>query len=314
MARTIPEIVMSFNQPGKKPKENIALKLLLKIGTVHQVRITFYFVSENGVHIFNFKNINFQNANKLTDLTELIMAGLDLEADDVLISNTIQVLNALLQNFTQHLTLNVLNLILEQVLAQLITGSRQKVKTAIGFLMTFIKILPASYVANHLPNIVKTMSAMKPDTKRFYRKQLGFTYKRLCKRFTPEEIVKLVPGNDEITHKKLKNIRKALARSLRRKEIDKSDSDDDGIGDEDEADSYVLFSLNVTYIFLTLIMILIFLQLTATKTFWPTQTQILGFKRISLWIVMMHKPRVPKRRPEANKKNTFMRMQIQSSI
>lgn len=166
------------------------------------------------------------------------MAGLDAEADDVLISNAIQVLHALLQNFTQHLTLNVLNSILEQILAQLITGSRQKVKAAIGFLMVFIKILPASYVANHLPDIVKALSAMKPDTKRFYRKQLGFIYKRLCKRFTSDEIVRLVPGNDEITHKKLKNIRKALARSVRQKAADdKSDSDDDGIGDDEEVDS-----------------------------------------------------------------------------
>lgn len=166
------------------------------------------------------------------------MSGLDPEADDNLVSNTIQVLLALLQNFTQNLTLNVLNSILEQILAQLVTGSRQKVKPAIAFLMAFIKILPASYVANHLPNIVKALSAMKPDTKRFYRKPLGFTYTRLCKRFTSEEIVKLVPGNDEITHKRLKNIRKALARSQRQKAAnDAGDSDDDGIGDEEEANS-----------------------------------------------------------------------------
>lgn len=37
ISRTIPEIVMSFTQPGKKPKDNVALKLLLKIGTVYQV-------------------------------------------------------------------------------------------------------------------------------------------------------------------------------------------------------------------------------------------------------------------------------------
>lgn len=166
------------------------------------------------------------------------MAGLDAEADDTLIANTIQVLHAILQNCTQDLTLTVLNSMLEQILAQLITGSRQKVKAAIGFVMIFIKILPASYVANHLQNIVKALSAMKPDTKRFYRKQLGFTYKRLCKRFTPEEIVKLVPGNDEITHKKLKNIRKELARSQRQKAVnDKDESDDDGIGDDDEVNS-----------------------------------------------------------------------------
>lgn len=169
------------------------------------------------------------------------MSGLDAEADDAVVSNTIQVLQAVLQNFTEHLTLTLLNSILEQVLAQLITGSRQKVKAAIAFVFIFIKILPASYVANHLPNIVKALSAMKPDTKRFYRKQLGFTYQRLCKRFTAEEIVKLVPGNDEITHKKLKNIRKTLARTKRQKlTADKDVSDDDGLGDEaDENDAYV---------------------------------------------------------------------------
>lgn len=174
------------------------------------------------------------------------MTGLDAEADDMVISNTIHVLQVILQHFTADLTLNCLNSILEQVLAQLITGSRQKVKAAIGFLLVFIKILPASYIANHLPNIIKAMSAMKPDTKRFYRKQLGFAYKRLCKRFTPEEICKLVPGNDEITHKKLKNIRKALARSQRQKASERVESDDDvdddednGLGDEVENDAYV---------------------------------------------------------------------------
>lgn len=164
------------------------------------------------------------------------MAGLDTEADDMVISNTIQVLQVILQNFTEDLALNCLNSIFEQVLAQLITGSRQKTKAAIGFVLVFIKILPASYIANHLPNIVKAMSAMKPDTKRFYRKQLGFAYTRLCKRFTPEEIVKLVPGNDEITHRKLKNIRKSLARAKRQKTSENVESDDDGLGYEDEND------------------------------------------------------------------------------
>lgn len=170
----------------------------------------------------------------MNDFIDILMTGLDAEADDTVVSNTIQVLQAILQNLSKYLPLSCLNTILEQVLAELVSASRQKVKAAIGFLLTFIKILPASFVANHLPDIVKTLSAMKPDTKRFYRKHLGFAYKRLCKRFTPEEIIKLVPGNDEITHKKLKNIRKSLARSKRQKvageqkgEFDDEDDDDD---------------------------------------------------------------------------------------
>lgn len=170
---------------------------------------------------------------------DLLLAGLDSEADDAVTSNTIQVLQAILQHFAEHLKLDCLNVILEQVLAQLVTGSRQKVKAATEYLLTFTKILPASYVANHLPEIVRAMSAMKPDTKRFFRKHLGFIYKRLCKRFTPEEIVKLVPGNDEITHKKLKNIRKALSRSKRQKAANENKDLSDDDDDEDGNNSYV---------------------------------------------------------------------------
>lgn len=173
----------------------------------------------------------------MNDLIDVLMTGLDADADDTVISNTIQVLQAILQNLSKDLGLDCLNTMLEQVLAELVSASRQKVKASLGFLLTFIKILPASYVANHLPNIVRTMSAMKPDTKRFYRKHLGFAYKRLCKRFTPEEIIKLVPGNDEITHKKLKNIRKSLSRMKRQKAAgehkDEHDSDDDDEADAD---------------------------------------------------------------------------------
>lgn len=177
----------------------------------------------------------------MNDFVEILMTGLDDEADDTILANTIQVLQAILQHLNEHLTLNCLNATLVQILAQLVTASRQKVKAAIGYLLAFIKILPASYVANHLPDIVKSMSAMKPDTKRFYRKHLGFAYKRLCKRFTPEEIIKLVPGNDEITHKKLKNIRKSLSRSKRQKAAtqQKGNDDDDDDSDDDMGDKYV---------------------------------------------------------------------------
>lgn len=168
---------------------------------------------------------------------DVLMLGLsDDQADDAVVSSSIQTLRATLQHLSDSLPLTSLNNILEQVLAQQVTGSRQKVKSSTEFLMVFTKVLPASYVANHLPDIVKAMSAMKPDTKRFYRRQLGFIYKRLCKRFTPEEIVKLVPGNDEITHKKLKNIRKALSRAKRQKAATGGDQENDS-EDDDEKNS-----------------------------------------------------------------------------
>lgn len=70
---------------------------------------------------------------------------------------------------------------------------------------------------------------MVADTKRYCRVHIGYILKKLCKKFTAEEIVKLVPGNDEVTHKKLKNIRKQMNRQKRQKVAndDKNDSSDE---------------------------------------------------------------------------------------
>lgn len=210
--KSIPEALVAFHQAITKKRENIALKLLLKIGELHE------------------------KADKLNDFVDMLMAGFGGES--VLIANTINMLRILVQQFTGGLTISTLTFILEQVLAFMVSRSRPEAEAAVNFLLVFVKILPSPYVANHLTEIVRSLSAMAPDTKRYCRLNVGYVWKRLCKRFTAEEIIKLVPGNDENTHKKLKNIRKELSRLKRQKlENSKDDSDEDGDdGDEDDDD------------------------------------------------------------------------------
>lgn len=172
----------------------------------------------------------FQKEEKLNDFVDILMAGFG--GDSVLITNTIQTLRVLVQRFTGTLKTSTLSYILERVLVFLVGRSRPEAEAAINFLMIFIKILPSPYVANHLTEIVKGLSAMVPDTKRYCRLTIGFIWKRLCKRYTPEEIVKLVPGNDEVTHKKLKNIRKELSRLKRQKAANEKNASDDDEDDE----------------------------------------------------------------------------------
>lgn len=170
----------------------------------------------------------------MNDLVDVLKAG--FAGDSVIVTNTIHVYRAIIQNFIGSLTLPTVSFVLEQMLAFLVGKNRSEVEAAVGFLLVFLKLLPAPYVANHLPNIVKSLSAMVPDTKRVCRIHIGYIYRRLCKRFTAEEIIKLVPGNDEITHKKLKNIRKELGRLKRQKSAnEKSDEDDDSGLEGDES-------------------------------------------------------------------------------
>nr|XP_019560986.2 RRP12-like protein [Aedes albopictus] len=212
ITRTVPEAVASYSVEAVK-HENLSNDLIELIGNM------------------------FNHEGKIKDFENLIIAG--LVGDTTLVTNTIWVLKNVLQTFTGAMTVESLRFMLEQVLTIMVGNNRSEVDAAINFLLLYIKILPVPLVTNDLPLITKALSQMVPDTKRHCRLLVGYTLKRLCKRFGAEEIVKLVPGNDEVTHKRLKKIRKELARAKRNKLADQKKnktgaSQDDEDDDEDD--------------------------------------------------------------------------------
>lgn len=81
---------------------------------------------------------------------------------------------------------------------------------------------------------MKSLSAMVKDTKRYCRIQVGYLLKKLCKRFTAEELIRFVPGDDEVTHRRLKKIRKQLRRDNRKKQSEDNAKDGDGESSDEE--------------------------------------------------------------------------------
>lgn len=198
--RTIPELIVAYNH-GTNKRGNFAPNLLTKIGEI------------------------CRNNGELERFVDTVVAGFG--GDTKMIINTILALKAVVANFATNLTVKTHKFMLDLVLRFVTSKDRTEVVPAIAFLITYIKALPVAFVSLQLDTIVKSLSAMVPDTKRYCRIHVGFVLRKLCKRFTTEEIVKCVPGNDEVTHKKLKNIRKELARTKRQKVADKDDSDDE---------------------------------------------------------------------------------------
>lgn len=81
---------------------------------------------------------------------------------------------------------------------------------------------------------MRSLSAMTKDTKRYCRIQIGYFLKKLCKRFTTEELARFVPGDDEVTHRRLKKIRKQMRRDTRKKQNEDAQaesSDEELVGD-----------------------------------------------------------------------------------
>jgi ribosomal RNA-processing protein 12 len=174
----------------------------------------------------------YENAEKLNDFVDAVMAG--LVGDNQLISNTIMSLKFIVQEFAENFTIDTLKFILEQVLEFVVSNQRNEVNSSLQFLVVFVKILPVAFVGNHLRLIMKAISLMVPDTRRHCRLLLSYLLKKLCKKFTAEEIIKLVPGTDETLHKKLRNIRKEMNRAKRNRaeNAKKKSKDDDSDDDE----------------------------------------------------------------------------------
>jgi ribosomal RNA-processing protein 12 len=176
----------------------------------------------------------YDNAGKLGDFINEIMAGL-VSDDQQLVSNTIIALKFIIQEFGLKLNVETVKFLLEQILEFVVSNKRNEASSSLQFLVVFVKTYPSDFVATFLGIIMKSINLMLPDTRRHSRLLLSFLLKKLCKKFTPEEVIQHVPGNDEMLHKKLRNIKKEINRAKRnrlesekkKKSKDTEDSDEE---------------------------------------------------------------------------------------
>lgn len=226
-----------FNLVMEK-KESVNVKNKMVKISISEVLASFHneAVLKDGIAYNLLRTVGklYEDADKLNDFVDAVMAG--LVGDNQLISNTIAALKFIVQEFAQNLTIDSLKFILEQVLEFVVSNQRNEVNASLHFLVTFVKILPAPFVANHLRIVMKALTLMVEDTRRHCRLILAYLLKKLCKKFTAEEIIKMVPGSDEVLHKKLRNLKKEANRSKRNrleqsKKKSKGDADDDSDDD-----------------------------------------------------------------------------------
>ncbi|XP_039499493.1 RRP12-like protein [Drosophila santomea] len=213
--KAIPEAVLNYKEFSTR-KEQVAEQLIKSITQL------------------------YQDAGKINDFVDILTAG--FTGDETLVTNTILAFRAVLQQQGQHLTVATLEFVLQQVSVFLVQKSRNQSEAAVAFLITFIKVMPIALVANHLETIMRSLSAMTKDTKRYCRIQIGYFLKKLCKRFTTEELARFVPGDDEVTHRRLKKIRKQMRRDTRKKQSEEAqaDSSDDELVGGLEQKSYTI--------------------------------------------------------------------------
>jgi ribosomal RNA-processing protein 12 len=179
----------------------------------------------------------FEEKKKLNDFVDAVMVGL-VGKDHQLNTNIIFALKFILQEFAESMSIETIKFMLDQVLEFLVSNQRNEANASLYFIATFTKILPTAFVATHLTLIMKAICLMVDDCRRHSRQVMGYLMKKLCKRFTAEEIIKLVPGTNEALHKKLKTIRKQMSKAKRNQMEQMKNKSKKG-GDDDSDDEFL---------------------------------------------------------------------------
>lgn len=82
----------------------------------------------------------------------------------------------------------------------------------------YTKVLPTEVLAGSLPLIFQSLSAMAEDCKRHSRLEIGYFLARMVRKYGAAVVEKLIPSEDEVMIRRLRNIRKVDNRKRRARE------------------------------------------------------------------------------------------------
>ncbi|CAH2052754.1 unnamed protein product, partial [Iphiclides podalirius] len=161
---------------------------------------------------------------------ELVSAGLS-GTEPRLVSASVRALASVLYTFCEDLGLEAAQGLLERAAGLMQHPSREVVAAALSFVKVYTKIVPTEVLAGSLPLIFRSLAAMVEDCKRHSRLEIGHFLARAVRKFGAEVVEKLVPAEDEVTLRRLRNIRKLASRKRRAREQrrghDESDTEAD---------------------------------------------------------------------------------------
>jgi len=152
-----------------------------------------------------------------------VMVG--LAGTPTLINCTILAVSRIFFQLKDILPEDVLELSLSNILLLLSSSSREVSSACLSFIKVFITATPVTVATKYLTQIMKAIVNMPDDCKRHCRQKTKFLLERFCRKFGFDLVASLVPKTDLTTQKRLKNIRKEVARRARKVSEDGSDAD-----------------------------------------------------------------------------------------
>ena len=167
--------------------------------------------------------------NVLKDYMKVLLAG--LAGGPTMIHCTLKALARVFFEFKDLFPDELIEMVVENLCLLVTSQSREVVLPCVSFLRVIVTTCKVERSARFCEKIVNALCKMTDDCKRHSRQTTRYLFDRLVRKFGYDVIKSFIPKDDEMTLKRLKNIKKIQAKKKRDDEANE-DSDNDDEMDE----------------------------------------------------------------------------------
>ncbi|TKS85576.1 RRP12-like protein [Collichthys lucidus] len=156
----------------------------------------------------------------------LVYAG--LTGSVTMITCTVLALTRLMFEYKDAIDVATREQLLHNICLLLSSRTREIVKAALGFIKVILFIMDPKMLASHATVMMEGVGSIKDDVRRHFRTKLKNIFTKFIRKFGFELVKSMLPAEH---HKVLANIRKAEARTKRRKQV--AEQQDDSESEEE---------------------------------------------------------------------------------
>ncbi|XP_074501840.1 RRP12-like protein [Sebastes fasciatus] len=160
----------------------------------------------------------------------LVYAG--LTGSVTMITCTVLALTRLVFEYKDAIEVNVMEQLLHNICLLLSSRTREIVKAGLSFIKVILFIMDPKTLASHATVMMEGVGSIKDDVRRHFRTKLKNIFTKFIRKFGFELVKSMLPAEH---HKVLANIRKADARTKRKRQASEQQDDSDSEAEEPKA-------------------------------------------------------------------------------
>uniref|UniRef100_A0A8C4E408 Ribosomal RNA processing 12 homolog n=1 Tax=Dicentrarchus labrax TaxID=13489 RepID=A0A8C4E408_DICLA len=229
------ETLKNASSPAKRPRLKCLIHIVKRLNEEHKDFITALLpeviICTKEVSVGarkNAYNLLVEIGNAFERWTYLMLVYAGLTGSVTMITCTVLALTRIMFEYKDAIDADTREQLLHNICLLLSSRTREIVKAALSFIKVILFIMDPKMLASHATVMMEGVGSIKDDVRRHFRTKLKNIFTKFIRKFGFELVKSMLPAEH---HKVLTNIRKAEARTKRRKQA--SEQKDDSESEEE---------------------------------------------------------------------------------